>query len=104
MIEGNVRAAALAMAIAALLVVQGSHGPASAETCAGAAVSVRGEFSRFEWSARAKARASWRRKVRLISGLGALYADWNLAREHEIRCIKSDVGVYCLMSGVPCRQ
>lgn len=77
---------------------------ALAQTCAVEAISARGDFSRFEWSARAKARASWRRKVRLNPDLGVAYSDWNEARDREVRCIKSERSVYCMLSAKPCRK
>ena len=49
---------------------------ADAATCAGSAIEARGEQSRYEWLAKTKARANWRRKVRATPGLGPTYANW----------------------------
>ena len=53
--------------------------PAVAATCADRPVSARGDPSRFEVVAKAKARGNWRAKVRAMPTLGAAYADFNKA-------------------------
>ena len=93
-LPGLLAAAALAMASAL---------PAHAETCAAEAVTARGEQARFEWLAKTKARANWRRKVRLAAGLGPAYANWAKARDTEERCIEVQGRTYCIFTGTPCR-
>lgn len=77
---------------------------ARADTCAGAAVSARGENSRFEWTAKSKAKANWRRRVRGTPGLGAAYSDWARAADTEIKCLSGPAGSVCTLSGRPCRK
>ncbi|MCB1506111.1 MAG: hypothetical protein KDJ47_14130 [Hyphomicrobiaceae bacterium] len=80
-------------------------GVAMAQTagCTASAVSARGEPSRFEWVAKTKARANWRRRVRALPGLGPSYADWKKAADLEESCISGPAGTVCSISGVPCR-
>lgn len=79
-------------------------GQARAEECAGEPVVARGEQARFEWLAKTKARANWRRKVRALPPLGAAYANWTAARDTEERCIRIERAHYCIFSGIPCRR
>ncbi len=74
-----------------------------ADTCAAAPITAQGEFSRFVWLAKTKARANWRRKVRLAAGLGPAYANWAKARDTEERCIEVQGRTYCIFTGTPCR-
>ena len=69
----------LAASTAAALAVLGASAPVLAATCADKAVSARGDSSRFEVLAKAKARGNWRAKVRAMPALGAAYADFNKA-------------------------
>ena len=78
-------------------------GTAQAAACHDAAVSARGEPSRFVWIAKTKARANWRRKVRSISGLGADWAVWGNASETEERCLSGPEGTLCIFTGTPCK-
>lgn len=94
-----VLSAVLAAGILAL-----SHAIVRADTCAPEAVTARGENSRFTWSAKTKARANWRRKVRSIPGLGPDYANWSRARDTDEHCIAGPVGSVCVFSGVPCKS
>lgn len=77
--------------------------PAHATVCATEPVEARGEPSRFQYLARAKARAAWRTKVRRTAGLGAPYSNWPSARDTEERCISGDRIVHCIFTGTPCR-
>jgi hypothetical protein len=78
--------------------------PASAATCAERPVTARGEPSRFEVLAKAKARGNWRAKVRAVPDLGALYADWSLALAAEHRCHEDRDGFVCVAMAYPCRS
>lgn len=78
--------------------------PAVAATCASAPVSAKSEQSRFEWTARAKARANWRAKVRALPNLGPAYAGWNEAAETDERCFTGPAGSVCVLTGVPCTK
>ena len=60
--------------------------PATAETCASEQIMGRSEPSRYEWTAKAKARANWRTKVRALPGLGPDYSTWSRAINTEERC------------------
>lgn len=91
----------IALAVAAFAATTQSA-PAVAATCAGSPVEARGEQSRFEWLAKTKARANWRRKVRLTPGLGAAYANWARAGNTEERCLSGPAGSLCIFTGVPC--
>ena len=96
-----------AAAIAAAVLFGGAlaaslPGRALAETCASAPVTAQGEFSRYVWLAKTKARANWRRKVRLAAGLGPAYANWAKARDTEERCIEVQGRTYCIFTGTPC--
>ena len=75
---------------------------ARAATCAGSPVEARGEPSRFEWLAKTKARANWRRKVRLTPGLGNTFANWAHAENTEERCLTGPAGTLCIFTGLPC--
>ncbi len=74
----------------------------SAAPCAGSPVEARGEQSRYEWLAKTKARANWRRKVRLTPGLGPTYANWAHAENTEERCLTGPAGTLCIFTGLPC--
>ena len=75
---------------------------ARATTCAGNSVEARGEQSRFEWLAKTKARANWRRKVRALPTLGAPYANWARANNTQERCLTGPLGTVCIFTGTPC--
>lgn len=94
-----------ALALAAGLA--GAPARVSAQTpsaCAANPVTARGEPSRYEWLAKTKARANWRRRVRLVPELGATYADWKLAADIEEKCLIGDAGTVCILTGTPCRK
>lgn len=78
-------------------------GPARAETCSEAPVSARGEPSKFEWLAKTKARANWRRRVRGTPGLGPDFAVWPRAANSEERCLTGPDGTVCIFTGTPCK-
>lgn len=76
---------------------------ASALTCGPEPVTARSENSRFEWTAKAKARANWRVKVRKLPGLGPDYANWARAANPQERCLSGPSGVICILTGAPCK-
>ena len=78
--------------------------PAAAATCADQPVSARGDASRFEVLAKAKARGNWRAKVRAVPALGAAYADWYKALAADYRCTEKDGTHVCVAAGHPCRD
>jgi hypothetical protein len=78
--------------------------PAMAATCADQPVSARGDASRFEVLAKAKARGNWRAKVRAMPALGAAYADWNKALAADYRCNQKDAQHTCVAIAHPCRD
>ncbi|HPG89459.1 MAG TPA: hypothetical protein PLD46_07370 [Hyphomicrobium sp.] len=75
---------------------------ANAMTCAETAIEARGEQSRFVWSAKGKARANWRSKVRRTPGLGDAYANWARAQNTDERCLTGPAGTLCIFVGTPC--
>lgn len=75
---------------------------AYAASCAETPVEARGEQSRYEWSARGKARANWRSKVRRTPGLGAAYSNWARAQNAEEHCMSGPAGTLCIFTGTPC--
>jgi hypothetical protein len=78
--------------------------PVAAATCADQPVSARGDASRFEVLAKAKARGNWRAKVRAMPALGAAYADWNKALAADYRCSQKDGVHTCVAVAHPCRD
>ncbi len=97
----TIAARAILSAIA-LLVALGPT-PAKALSCATEAITARGEPSRYAWTAKAKARANWRAKVRATSGLGASYANWARAQNTDERCLLGPANTLCIFTGLPCR-
>ena len=87
---------------ASVLAPCGGH-PASAATCADKPVTARGDPSRFEVLAKAKARGNWRAKVRAMPALGAAYADFNKALAADYRCDQKDGRHVCVAVAHPCR-
>ncbi len=75
---------------------------AFAKTCADVAIEARGEQSRYMWSAKGKARANWRSKVRRTPDLGAQYANWARAENTEERCLSGPLGILCIFTCTPC--
>ena len=67
-------------------------------------VTARGDPSRFEVLAKAKARGNWRAKVRALPALGAAYADWNKALAADYRCSQKDAQHVCVAVAYPCRD
>lgn len=78
--------------------------PVQAGTCADRAVTARGDPSRFEVLAKAKARANWRAKVRAVPTLGAAYADFSRALAADYRCSQKDGRHVCVAVAHPCRS
>lgn len=93
-------AASTAVALALL----GAGAPAQAATCAEQAVSARGDPSRFEVLAKAKARGNWRAKVRALPALGAPFADFSKAMDAGYRCTQEGGALVCTASARPCRD
>ncbi len=93
----------LALMLLSSLAIAAGMASARAQTCAAEAVAARGENAKFSWSAKMKARANWRRKVRAMPGLGPDYADWNKAADGEERCLSGPAGTLCFVTGTPCR-
>lgn len=71
--------------------------------CGAEVITAHGEPSRYEWLAKTKARANWRRRVRGLPGLGPNYADWKHAADQTMSCISGTAGSVCTISGIPCR-
>lgn len=94
----------LAVSTAAALALLGLAAPVLAATCADQAVSARGDPSRFEALAKAKARGNWRAKVRAIPTLGPAYADFSKAMSSDYRCTQSDGRHLCTATAHPCRD
>lgn len=92
----------LSLAALAAILIAHSGTEALAKTCASTSVSARGEQSRFEWMAKTKARANWRRRVRATAGLGPDYANWARAEATEERCLTGPSGTLCIFTGTPC--
>ena len=78
--------------------------PAAAATCGDLPITARGDPSRFEVLAKAKARGNWRAKVRALPALGAAYADWNKALAADYRCSERDAQHTCTAVAYPCRD
>ena len=89
---------------ASVLAALATGDPASAATCADKPVTARGDPSRFEVLAKAKARGNWRAKVRALPTLGAAYADWNKALAADYNCSESGGQHVCTAVGHPCRD
>ena len=77
---------------------------ALAATCAEKVVQARGEPSRFETLAKAKARGNWRAQVRAMPVLGAPYANWSIAASADYSCSQSEGKYRCTAIARPCRQ
>ena len=92
----------LRSAISALLLI-GAVESARAASCADRPISARGDPSRFELLAKAKARGNWRAKVRAMPTLGAAYANWSKALAAEYRCDRTDSLYLCTAVAHPCR-
>jgi hypothetical protein len=88
----------ISMAIVAVAPAQAS------KTCSDAAVSARGEPATFLWLAKTKARANWRRKVRVTPTLGTDFSNWGNAETSEERCITAEGGTVCIFTGYPCKR
>jgi hypothetical protein len=89
-------------AIAVTVVVTAT--PLAAATCADRPVTARGDPSRFEALAKAKARGNWRAKVRAMPAFGALYANWNKALAADYRCSERGGLHECEAVAHPCKD
>jgi hypothetical protein len=94
---GFLLAAAVAVTLAAI-------GPAWAMTCSEETVQARGEPSRFETIAKAKARGNWRAHVRALPKFGPLYANWSIAAGADYTCSEGKDGYACVAIARPCRE
>lgn len=101
-VSSRLRAFGAALAISAGLLAVPT-GAALAVTCAQVEVTARGENARFQWLARSKAKANWRRKVRETTGLGAAFSNWNIAMNADEECLTGPVGTICTFTGIPCK-
>lgn len=90
------------LAALGLIAVVAHITPALAATCGPNPIEARGAESRFVWIAKAKARASWRARVRQTPGLGPAYANWSHADNTEERCLSGPAGTVCFFTGTPC--
>jgi hypothetical protein len=96
-------AAIFLSALAAVAVLLAASAPVAAATCAERPVSARGEPSRYEVLAKAKARANWRAKVRAMPQLGAAYANFSKALAADYRCSQAGGRYVCVAIAHPCR-
>ena len=90
--------------MAAVLATGFAVEPAMAATCSDRTVRARGEPSRFEVLAKAKARGNWRAQVRALPDLGAPYANWNIAQSADYACSEDNSGYVCTAAARPCRE
>jgi hypothetical protein len=93
-----------AWAAVAALIASSAAQSALAATCAERPVQARGDPSRFEVVAKAKARGNWRARVRAMPTLGASYADWSKASDADYRCGQEDGRYRCMAIARPCRD
>lgn len=77
---------------------------ADAATCADRTVQARGEPSRFEALAKAKARGNWRAQVRAMPAFGPLYANWSIALAADYNCAEDKARYTCTAFARPCRE
>ena len=92
-------------ALAAILIgALAASSPAAGATCADRTVQARGEPSRFEVLAKAKARGNWRAQVRAMPSLGPLYANWSIAASSDYTCAEGKDGYSCTAIARPCRD
>jgi hypothetical protein len=89
---------------AAVLAVCSGALPATAATCSDRVVRARGEPSRFETLAKAKARGNWRAQVRALPDLGAPYANWYIAQSADYECAQDKSDYLCTAVARPCRE
>jgi hypothetical protein len=89
---------------AAMMIVLVPVSPAAAATCADRIVQARGEPSRFEVLAKAKARGNWRAQVRAMPALGPNYANWSIAQAADYKCSEENALYTCTAIARPCRE
>ena len=92
--------AAVAIATVTLATAASVH----AATCHDRTIQARGEASRFEVLAKAKARGNWRAQVRAMPALGPLYANWSRAEAADYACSEDKAGYVCTATARPCRE
>ena len=92
------------LAMAAATMTLATIAPARAMTCSEETVQARGEPSRFETIAKAKARGNWRAHVRALPKFGPLYANWSIAAGADYTCSESEGGYACIAIARPCRD
>ena len=97
----SVRTCTVVTAFTAVVV---SAAPAGAVTCADRVVQARGEPSRFETFAKAKARGNWRAQVRAIPSFGAEYSNWSIALDADYQCVEGQNQYTCTAAARPCRK
>jgi hypothetical protein len=93
-----------AIAVGLLATGLATISPALALTCSDQVVQARGEPSRFEVLAKAKARGNWRAQVRALPNFGALYANWSIAASTDYNCTEEKDGIICIAMARPCRE
>lgn len=98
----DIKRLGLALAAAAVIGSLVVARPARALDCVADAVTVTGEPARYQWLALVKARANWRRRVRLMPSLGDRYANWARAQDAVERCVSANGGAACTLAGRPC--
>ena len=94
----------VSMLAAATAVMLAAIAPAWAMTCSDETVQARGEPSRFETIAKAKARGNWRAQVRALPKFGPLYANWSIAAGADYTCLQGKDGHACVAIARPCRE
>ena len=77
---------------------------AEARTCSSEVIQARGDPSRFEALAKAKARGNWRARVRSLPALGADYSNWSRADDAHYRCAPSGGAYRCVAIARPCKD
>ena len=98
-VRGSIAACAAVAALASVAVA-----PAGAVSCADRPVQARGEPSRFEVLAKAKARGNWRAQVRAMPAFGAPYSNWSRAMDADYRCGNAEGQYTCTAVARPCRD
>ena len=98
-VRGSIAACAAVAAVVSVAVA-----PAGADSCADRAVQARGEPSRFEVLAKAKARGNWRAQVRAMPTFGPQYSNWSKALDADYRCINAEGEYTCTAVARPCRE
>ena len=90
--------------VAIATVTLASAASVHAATCHDRTIQARGEASRFEVLAKAKARGNWRAQVRAIPALGPLYANWSRAEAADYMCSEDKGRYVCTAAARPCHE